>query len=468
LEVGRRVRCEHRHDETGSARAPAVASLIALAVGPSAAALAEKPHLTIQAPPSGSITTDRTPEFKGTTDDRFVEFEEEAFDPVTLDISSASGPVQKLTVTASSPPFSGEWSVVAEPLADGSYTAQAEQTNVSETGKSEPVSFTVDTTPPLVTLTSPVNGSSSSSGSQPVGGSAGTASGDLPAIAIQLFEGDAIGAQAPLEALVVQAASGSWSATFGGLAPGSYTAQAAQSDEAGNTGASGPVTFAVIAPSAPPPPLASFKWFPAAPATGETVSLVSSSTDTASPITAFAWALSSTGPFSTGKPVLTTSFATPGGHVVRLRVTDAQGGSSIATKTVPVTGRPLVLMQPFPIVRIAGSVTSNGARVSLLTVQAPVAARITITCRGRGCKTKSESRLATISSKSKTKTDTVLLSFRRFERPLWAGVMLRILVSKPGQIGKYTRFVIRRHKLPARSDGCVNPSGSAPIACPSS
>jgi hypothetical protein len=133
-----------------------------------------------------------------------------------------------------------------------------------------------------------------------------------------------------------------------------------------------------------------------------------------------------------------------------------------------VTGRPFVLMQPFPIVRIVGSLTSNGARVSLLTVQAPVAARITITCRGRGCKTKSESRLATTSSKSKSKTGTVLLSFRRFERPLRAGVILRILVSKPGQIGKYTRFVIRSDKPPARSDGCVNPSGSTPIACPSS
>jgi hypothetical protein len=294
----------------------------------------------------------------------------------------------------------------------------------------------------------------------------GTASGDLPTITIQLFTGGTIGPQTPLETLVVQASNGSWSATFGGLGPGTYTAQATQQDEAGNTGTSAPVTFAVTAPPSPPLPVASFKWFPAAPATGESVSLVSSSTDTASPITAFAWALTSNAAFSAGTPVMMTSFATPGAHVVRLRVTDGDGRSSIAMETVPVTGRPLALMQPFPIVRIAGSVTSSGARITLLTVQAPVATRVTVTCGGRGCKTKAESRLATTSSKSNT--GTVTLAFHRFERPLRGGVILQIRVSKAGEIGKYTSFTIRRHKLPVRSDACLRPTSSKPIACPQS
>ena len=166
--------------------------------------------------------------------------------------------------------------------------------------------------------------------------------------------------------------------------------------------------------------------------------------------------------------MLTTSFATPGAHVVRLRVTDAAGRSSIATETVPVAARRLALMQPFPIVRIAGSVTAYGATVRLLTVQAPLAAKVTVTCRGRGCKPKFESRIATSSSKNKSNGGAVMLSFRRFQRALRGGAILQIRVSKAGEIGKYTSFTIRRNKLPVRVDACLRPTSPKPIACQAS
>lgn len=449
----------------------AVTSLVAVCVGPIANAVADSTNVRIASPLDGSTINNPTPVFTGAG---FILDEEELEElgleqEVTLRIyegATTVGPqVHDPMSTGAS--LGGTWSIgPVEALSPGVYTAQAEQFGE----ESKPVTFTVDTTPPAVTLTSPANGSSTSSGTEPVGGAAGTAMGDASAIAIQLFAGDTISAQAPLETLVVQASNGSWSATFGGLGPGTYTAQAAQRDQAGNTGTSGPVSFIVTAPPAPPPPVASFEWFPQTPTTGESVSLVSSSTDIDSPITAFAWALSSNGAFAAGKPVLTTSFATPGGHVVRLRVTDAAGRSSIATETVPVTARPRVLMQPFPVVRIAGSVTPKGARVTLLTVQTPVGARVTVACHGPGCKTKSESRLATVSSKSKSKSGAgvVLLSFHRFERPLRAGVILKVLVSKSGEIGKYTSFVIRRHKLPVRTDACLASASSKPTPCPTS
>jgi hypothetical protein len=163
--------------------------------------------------------------------------------------------------------------------------------------------------------------------------------------------------------------------------------------------------------------------------------------------------------------VISISFSTPGSHVVRLRVTDAKGLSSIAVKTIEVASPPLTLMQPFPIVRIAGSDTSSGVKLSLLTVQAPTGARVTAQCRGRGCPVKSESRLA---ASSKNRAGTVLLTFRRFERPLRAGVILEIRVSKPGEIGKYTSFAIRRNKLPARVDACIGPTNPKPFPCPAS
>jgi len=458
-----------------------VASLGALAIGPVTIAAAQPPAdpptLRITSPLNGSATNNQTPSFSGTTNDIFNEerlFSEEVSpsEEVKLKIypgTRAEGtPVQTLTT----PMFlDGTWSFsLPKALSPGTYTADAKQEDLSGTGTSDPVTFTVDTTPPQVTLTSLANGSSTSSGSQEVGGSAGTENGDLPTITIRLFAGAMIGSQPPRETLVVPPSNGSWSATFGGLSPGAYTARAEQRDEAGNVGMSAPATFTVTTPPSPPapaPPIASFKWFPSVPKTGETVSLVSTSTDTVSPIAAFAWALTSSGAFQAGKPVLGTSFSTPGGHVVRLRVTDGNGLSSVATETIDVTQRPLILMQPFPIVRIAGSESSSGVQLSLLTVQAPVGTRVRVTCGGRHCPSRSESRVA-VSSRGNRKGGPVLLTFRRFERALGAGVVLEIRASKPEEIGKYTSFAIRRNKLPARVDACVGPTNPKPFPCPAS
>jgi hypothetical protein len=62
----------------------------------------------------------------------------------------------------------------------------------------------------------------------------------------------------------------------------------------------------------------------------------------------------------------------------------------------------------------------------------------------------------------------VRISFRRFEHTLPAGVILRIRVSRPGEIGKYTRLIVRRGVLPERLDTCLDPGGFKPMACPSS
>jgi hypothetical protein len=431
-------------------------SLVAVAVGPAGIAMAESPKLAIVSPPNGSISNNRTPSFSGTGEPAFgVRLE--------LHEGPVGGPV--VETFATTPPFPESWSLgPTRSLADGTYTAVATQEVFGSTSQAV-TTFTVNTTPPHVTLTFPANGSSTSSGSQLLAGSAGVAEFDLPTVTVQLFAGATIGAQVPLEGLTVHVSNGGWSATFGGLSPGVYTTRAEQSDTAGNTGLSAPVTFTVTTPALPSPPVASFKWFPSVPRTGQNVSLVSSSTDIASPITAFAWALTPNGPFGAGKPVLTTSFSTPGGHVVRLRVNDANGLSSVATETIEVTSDPLILMQPFPIVRIAGSQSSNGVHLSLLTAQAPVGARVTVRCRGRGCPARSETRVA---ASSNSKTGALVVEFRRFERPLRAGVTLEVRVSKPGDIGKYTRFMVRRGKLPVRVDSCLGPAGIKPIACPSS
>ena len=447
------------------------AAALAVAIGPAPAALGDppEPYLSIESPANQAAINTSTPLFTGITERPWNEELGGVLEQITVVIAGVgSGSEKQLAATNEG----RAWSALATPLPDGSYTAQAIQSTPSPSNTaiahSQAIAFTIDTVAPNVTIGTPPNGSSSSSAPPSLAGSPGPAPGDLPSVTVRLFAGAAIGSQPAFETLVTEASKTGWSVAPGGLAPGTYTAQAEQRDQAGNAGVSQAVTFVVTAPPTPPPPTASFKWFPAFPRVGESVSLVSNSTDSSSPITGFAWSLSNAGPFIAGKPVLATSFATPGSHVVRLQVTDAEGRSSVATETVPVSPVPLALMQPFPIVRFAGSQTSYGARLKLLTVQAPIGASVQVKCVGRGCKTKSESRVVAASTKSKPVSGAVTLSFARFERALRAGVTLQVRVTMSGQIGKFTSFTVRRGKLPVRKDQCVLTTSSKPFTCPRS
>jgi hypothetical protein len=191
---------------------------------------------------------------------------------------------------------------------------------------------------------------------------------------------------------------------------------------------------------------------------------VSNASDPTSAITGVAWDLAGTGAFQTGAPVLVTTFSAVGAHVVRLRVTNALGLSNVATATINVVGRRVPLMQPFPVVRIASRETASGVELLLLKVQQmPAGARITVRCRGRHCPLKVVKRVA-----ASTRRGVSPVEFRVFERSLRFGVTLEILISKPGEIGKYTRLSILRGVLPERSDMCLDLTGRKPLMCPSS
>jgi large repetitive protein len=379
---------------------------------------------------------------------------------VTVRVIAESGETPDAPITVSR--SGSRWTAGPFPkLPDGNYTVEAVQG-----AESVEATFKVDADAPQVTLTSPANASASFSTSEAVSGAAGTAPGDLPEVGVRLYSG-ASASGAPIRSVTVGASS-TWSSVFEGLAPGTYTAQAEQRDDVGNVGTSAPVTFAVLAPApavVPTPPAASFRWVPATPHPGEPITLISTSTDPNSPITGYAWALAGDSVFSPGESTLTTSFATAGSHTVQLRVSDANGQSSVVAETISVSTAAPALMQPFPVVRIAGSFTSSGARINLLTVLAPVGATVTVTCHGGGCP-KSQHLVA--ASGAKSKSGTVLITFRRFERKLRAGAVLDVWVSNHGQIGKFTRFLIRHNKTPTRTDMCLNSSGTKPIVCPSS
>jgi large repetitive protein len=428
---------------------------------------------TVILTPPPTWVNSATPTFSGSAGDNSL---------VTIVVYPGTKPegpfvASKATATGTNGPWASGPSGPALP--DGQYTAVASQANSVthvDVGTSTSATFNVDTVPPQVTLTSSATGGSSPSTTETVSGAAGNEEDDLPHVTAQLFSGSSIGAgQVPVQSLTVNTVGQAWSGTFGGLSAGTYTVRAIQPDLAGNVGVSATSTFAVTGSSSPSssaarpsaPPAASFTWFPSIPSVGQAVSFISSSTDSASPITAFAWDAAGTGAFAAGGPAIGTTFSSAGNHRVQLRVTDANGLSSVASEMIPVSSS-LPLMQPFPVVRITSTGTRSGVKLTLLSVLASPGAQVTVQCKGRRCPLKLQTvKVQSHVAKSKKRTSGSV-EFPRFERSLAAGVSLEIRVSKTGVMGKYTRFVVRRGKLPLRFDACLAGLEAKPVGCPSS
>jgi hypothetical protein len=116
------------------------------------------------------------------------------------------------------------------------------------------------------------------------------------------------------------------------------------------------------------------------------------------------------------------------------------------------------LLAPFPIIRVRGAADKRGVRISLLSVSAPAASTVSIYCTGPSCPRK---RVVITAGRA-------VVRARRFEKRLRNGTILKIYVTKPGYIGKYTRFRLLKNRLPQRADRCVTTPGTKPRPCPSS
>jgi len=411
---------------------------------------------TISMAPIKSRIDTATPTFSGTAGDNTAVTV--AICPATATCAAGAGKWTAVSATGSA------WTaVLTTPLEDGEYEAIASQKNADgDIGATEPQRFTIDTQAPAVSLSSPADGATVAAGSLLVAGTGGTDAHDLASVTVQLFAGSVISAgQTPLQSISVPISAGAWSVTLGGLIPGTFSVRALQSDQAGNLGVSAPHSFTVAGAAGPHGPTAAFSWFPAKPHVGESISLVSSSTDDASPITGYAWNV--LGPaFVNGGQTRTTSFSTPGAHAIQLRVTDAGGRTSVASQSIPVS---YPLMKPFPVVRIVTTRSLGRVRLKVLSVEAPVGVTVSVSCTGKGCPVRSQARLVP-KPKAKGKAASLpTLAFPSFERSLPPGVSLVIRISHAGEIGKYTKFTIRRGKLPVRSDACVSSTDVKPVSC---
>ncbi len=240
------------------------------------------------------------------------------------------------------------------------------------------------------------------------------------------------------------------------------------------------------APGAPAPaangaPLAGF----VATTEGLRVTLGSTSRDPDGDALAHAWSFGD-GAGSTQADTSHT-FARAGSYTVRLTVSDGRGGTDTvarvitvssgttsttsagspataptpvaggAASTAPTASRTARRLSPFPVIRIAGRLLGTRTRIRVLSVQAPRGATISVRCRGGGCVRRTQ-RLVTRSA------STVRL--RRFEgRSMAAGSTIEVAVSRPGVIGKHTRFTFRARRSPLRADRCLAPGSTRPVTC---
>jgi PKD domain-containing protein len=211
-------------------------------------------------------------------------------------------------------------------------------------------------------------------------------------------------------------------------------------------------------------PVAQFRLSPSAPLLRQQIVFQSLSYDPDGSIASYEWDFDGDG-FDDGNGAqVAHAFTSTGDKVVRLRVSDNSGASSVAVHTFPVS--PLLanrlpmtsarLMYPFPVIRLAGSVTARGARVRILEVRAPSSSQITVRCAGKTCPAER------IAKESATRR----VRFERMARFLAAGTVITVAVRKRNLIGKHTRWLIRGGMLPKRKDRCLYPGRSKPARCP--
>ncbi len=223
------------------------------------------------------------------------------------------------------------------------------------------------------------------------------------------------------------------------------------------------------------PPTASFVYAPAQPLAGNAVSLFATSTDPDSQIESHSWDLDGDGSFddATGSTASLT-FPLPGSYRIGLEVADGQGSSAVAHETLLVgaptaaSARLARLLSPFPIIRVAGSIRKRGIRLGTFTVSAPIGATVAIRCAGGGCPFRRHTRIADgPPATAQLPTSMRLVRVRPLERRLLrTGVIVRVFVTKPGAIGKYTRFRVRKRRPPFRTDRCLTPGSALPVQCP--
>jgi hypothetical protein len=112
-------------------------------------------------------------------------------------------------------------------------------------------------------------------------------------------------------------------------------------------------------------------------------------------------------------------------------------------------------IKPKPSIRITGSYTRTGAKLTRFTVKAPVGATTTLACSKGTCP-----------SKKLTIKGGHTSHVAKFEkRALKAGTRIQLTVARKGYVSEITTLTIRAKKAPSRSDSCLLPGKTKTQKC---
>ncbi len=211
--------------------------------------------LAITAPAAGAELKQRRPAFSGTaaTEDGTHPARSADGQTITVEIRPFGDPAAT-PVVATGTRTGASWTATpTSDLADGRYSAVAKQSDAAGNTKTTgTVSFKVDNTAPAPSIATAGGRTEWDETPVELSGVGGTntaddtQSTDLDPITVKVYAGtSATGSPVQTKTDDRTLPGGAWSVTLDTLTPGRYTAQASQSDGAGNTGTGGAVTFRV-------------------------------------------------------------------------------------------------------------------------------------------------------------------------------------------------------------------------------
>src|SRR5205807_8708573 len=104
----------------------------------------------------------------------------------------------------------GSWSYGAPHFGDGTYTAQATQSDAAgNLARSAARTFTIDTSAPAVGLSIPAQGAFLGTAKPTFSGAAGNQAGDSETVTLEIYAGSSVSGT-PDKAIAVSRSSGSW------------------------------------------------------------------------------------------------------------------------------------------------------------------------------------------------------------------------------------------------------------------
>jgi hypothetical protein len=163
---------------------------------------------------------------------------------------------------------------------------------------------------------------------------------------------------------------------------------------------------------------------------------------------------------------VTYTFAAAGVYTLSATATDRAGNTSAATSRDVVVASVQAAVPPkVKRINVAlyftySSSTRKATKFTRLTVQkVPSGSTVTVTCLSRRCPAALKRPLVL-----RNRSGTVSLK-RLIVKPLRAGTILRVAVTKRGAIGMTKTLVVRKRKAPSIATGCLLPGKTKPSRC---